>query len=65
MYYGAGEDRFNTALEYLLDCLKGLMKDVTDKTSGYNSGEDRQAPFYQINGNTIGNLSIRWKSNDS
>lgn len=69
LYYGgASEDRFNTALEFLLTCLNKLKIEVEQRMASNNqSQEDRttRAIVYPIKDNTINNLSIRWKSSDS
>lgn len=70
LYYGvqgASEDRFNTALEYLLDCLNALMRDVWAKMSKYPSARDRASKplLHKIDGENIGGQSIKYKSSDS
>jgi len=72
LYYGVpgvSEDRFNTALAYLLDCLHGLMQDVWAKMSKYPSANDGSSKslLYKIDGENIGgqSQSIKYSSNDS
>jgi len=70
LYYGAqganNEDRFNTALEYLLDCLHGLVMDVRAKMSSHPSAQDKASlQSMQPDKGLIGGQSIRYKSADS
>ena len=67
LYYGvqaSTEDRFNQALEYLLDCLNSLMNDVRAKMNGHPALNDR-SQCYVIEGSEIGKQSIKYRQGDS
>lgn len=65
--YFKNEERFNTALVYLLDCLKELMDHVRAKMSNYPSAQDKQSKQlqYRIEGAEINGQSVRYKAQDS
>lgn len=56
------EDKFNTALSYLLKCLDGLMKAVSNQPD-----EDKSSMFgfYGINADQINGSSIKYKNTSS
>jgi len=64
---GASEDRFGTALEFLLDCLHSLMLDVRAKMSGQAPSDrsSQQLPYGIDAPDKIGGQSVRYRSGDS
>ena len=70
LYFGFGgvtEDRFNTALKFLLESLQALILDVKAKMSKYQRANDKYnfKMLYPIEGENIAGQSIKYKSNDS
>lgn len=64
---GVPEERFNTALKFLLESLQSLIIDIKAKMSKYPRAMEKYnfRNLYAIEGENINGQSIKYKSNDS